>query len=149
MRQRELTLIALPGIPEIAPGDELSAIVMEAVRRAGRTLEDEDVLVVAQKIVSKAEGRAVRLAEVEPSERARALAHTIDKDPRLVELMLRESKEVLRAKPGVVIVDHRLRFVMASAGIDQSNVPGAEEDDTALLLPVDHLNRLVSLAAPH
>jgi coenzyme F420-0:L-glutamate ligase/coenzyme F420-1:gamma-L-glutamate ligase len=137
VRQRELTLIALPGIPEIAPGDELSAIVMEAVGRAGRTLEDEDVLVVAQKIVSKAEGRAVRLAEVEPSERARALAHTIDKDPRLVELMLRESKEVLRAKPGVVIVEHRLGFVMASAGIDQSNVPGAEEDDTALLLPVD------------
>jgi len=137
MTQRELSLIALPGIPEIVPGSRLAALLAEAVRRTGRTLENRDVLVVAQKIVSKAEGRTVRLAEIAPSPRACELARTVEKDPRLVELMLRESTDVLRAKPGVLIVEHRLGFVMASAGIDQSNVPGAEEDDIALLLPVD------------
>lgn len=135
--KRGLTLTALPGIPEIAPGANLGAVLAEAVERAGCTLEAGDVLVVAQKVVSKAEGRTVLLSEVEPSGRAIELARDVEKDPRLVELMLRESKEVLRAKPGVLIVEHRLGFVMASAGIDQSNVPGAEEEEAALLLPVD------------
>lgn len=137
MARRELTLTALPGIPEIAPGANLGAVLAEAVERAGCTFEAGDVLVVAQKIVSKAEGRAVLLSEVAPTGRAVELARDVEKDPRLVELMLRESKEVLRAKPGVLIVEHRLGFVMASAGIDQSNVPGAEEGEAALLLPVD------------
>lgn len=135
--KRGLTLTALPGIPEIAPGANLGAVLAEAVERAGCTLEAGDVLVVAQKVVSKAEGRTVLLSEVEPSGRAIELARDVEKDPRLVELMLRESKEVLRAKPGVLIVEHRLGFVMASAGIDQSNVPGAEEEEAALLLPAD------------
>lgn len=131
---RELTLTALPGIPEVTPGAELSALLLEALARAKKILQAGDVLVVAQKIVSKAEGRLVHLAGVAPSARARELAQATGKDARLVELMLRESREVVRAKPGVLIVEHRLGLVMANAGIDESNVPVA---DAALLLPED------------
>ena len=134
---RELTLVALPGIPEVEHGASLVELLRSAVERAGKTLESGDVLVVAQKIVSKAEGRSVRLAEVTPSARAFELAHIVEKDPRLVELMLHESRAVLRAKPGVLIVEHRLGFVMASAGIGQSNVAGGNGEETALLLPED------------
>lgn len=137
VKQRKLTLTALPGIPEVVRGAHLAELLLAAVIRAGETLESGDVLVVAQKIVSKAEGRLVRLAEVTPSDRARELARIIGKDPRLLELMLRESREVLRSKPGVLIVEHRLGFVMASAGVDQSNVPGINREEVALLLPED------------
>ena len=131
---RTLTLFGLEGIPEIERGAPLATLLLEAIDRAGVGLETGDVLVVAQKIVSKAEGRLVGLASVEPSERALALARKVSKDPRIVELMLRESYEVLRAQAGVMIVEHRLGCVMASAGIDQSNVPAAE---CVLLLPED------------
>lgn len=134
---RTLTLTALPRIPEVVRGAKLAELLLAAAARAGTTLESGDVLVVAQKIVSKAEGRVVRLAEVTPSARAHELARIVEKDPRLIELTLRESRAVLRAKPGVLIVEHRLGFVMASAGVDQSNVPGAEDDEVALLLPED------------
>ena len=134
---RDLTLTALPGIPEVVRGAELAQLLAAAILRAGKTLESGDVVVIAQKIVSKAEGRQVRLAEVTPSPRALELARTVDKDPRLVELMLSESREVLRAKQGVLIVEHRLGFVMASAGIDQSNVPCRDGEEVALLLPAD------------
>ncbi len=134
---RELTLTALPGIPEVVRGAELAQLLAAAILRAGKTLEAGDVVVIAQKIVSKAEGRQVRLAEITPSPRALELARTVDKDPRLVELMLGESREVLRAKLGVLIVEHRLGFVMASAGIDQSNVPCRDGEEVALLLPAD------------
>lgn len=137
VKQRELTLTALPGIPEVVRGAKLVELLLAAVSRAGKTLGSGDVLVVAQKIVSKAEGRVVRLTEVVPSARARELARIVEKDPRLVELILRETREVLRAKPGVLIVEHRLGFVMASAGVDQSNVPGIEREEFALLLPED------------
>ncbi len=132
---RELTLVALPGIPEIARGADLAGLLLSAVKRAGRTLESGDVMVVAQKIVSKAEGRAVRLAGITPSARALELAGVVGKDPRLVELMLRESREVMRARPGVLIVEHRLGFVLASAGIDQSNVAVPRGEEIVLLLP--------------
>lgn len=134
---KRLTLTALPGIPEVERGAPLARLLIEAVERAGLQLLQADVLVIAQKIVSKAEGRQVRLADVTPSARAITLAATVDKDPRLVELMLRESHEVLRAKRGVLIVEHRLGFVTASAGIDQSNVPCGTDGDVALLLPED------------
>jgi len=134
---RELTLVALPGIPEVKRDADLAELLHAAIKRAGRTLESGDVVVVAQKIVSKAEGRFVRLAEVTPSARALELAPIAGKDPRMVELMLRESREVLRVKPGVIVVAHNLGFVMANAGIDQSNVPGADGEEIALLLPVD------------
>lgn len=132
---RTLTLTALPDIPEIERGMALAPILMDAVNCAGLRLEEGDVLVIAQKIISKAEGRRVLLSTVEPSSRAIELAASVGKDPRMVELMLRESHEVLRATRGVLIVEHRLGFVMASAGIDQSNVPGGGQ--CVLLLPED------------
>ena len=132
---RELRLIALPGIPEVARGASLIDLLLAAIARTNTPLQSSDILVLAQKIISKAEGRIVQLAGVTPSERAQTIASQAHKDPRIVELMLRESHKVLRVKPGVIIVEHRLGFVMANAGIDQSNVPGAE--DSVLLLPVD------------
>ena len=131
---RELTLTALPGIPEIEPGAPLAELLLAAVERAGKRLEAGDVLVVAQKIVSKAEGRMVRLAEVTPTPLARQLGERVGIDPALAELVLRESQEVLRVRPGILIVQHRLGLVMANGGVDQSNLPG---EAAALLLPED------------
>ncbi len=130
---RELRLIALPGIPELTSGASLLDLLLAATTRAGLTLLSGDIVVLAQKIVSKAEGRAVILASITSSPLAQQIASEAHKDPRLVELMLRESRAVLRVKPGIIITEHKLGFVMANAGIDQSNVPGG--DDTALLLP--------------
>ena len=132
---RELKLIALPGIPEVVQGASLRELFAAAVARADMGLRAGDILVVAQKIVSKAEGRVVHLSSVTPSERALDLAKAVGKDARLVELILRESRAVLRLKPGVIVVEHRLGFVMANAGIDQSNVPGGE--GVVLLLPAN------------
>ena len=133
---KELTLYALPGIGEVSPGDSLAELILNALAASERQLQPGDVVVIAQKIVSKAEGRRVLLADVEPSEHARALGEAANKDPRVMELVLRESREVLRVKRGVVIVEHRLGFVMANAGVDRSNV-GTESDEYALLLPED------------
>ncbi len=118
----KLTLTPLPGIPLVQPGDDLAALILDGCRRADIALQDGDVLVLAQKIVSKAEGRLVNLADVSPSSAARELAARSEKDPRLCELILRESNEVLRVRPGLVIVEHKLGFVCANAGIDHSNV---------------------------
>jgi coenzyme F420-0:L-glutamate ligase/coenzyme F420-1:gamma-L-glutamate ligase len=131
---KELRLVALPGIGEVHAGASLVDPILEGSRAAGEDLQPGDIFVIAQKIVSKAEGRRVLLADIEPSERAHALARAAEKDPRMMELVLRESSEVLRVKPGVVIVEHRLGFVMANAGIDHSNT-GAAGDEYALLLP--------------
>lgn len=131
-----LSLTALAGIPTVGAGDDLAALIEAAAARSGVELRHGDALVVAQKIVSKAEGRRVRLADVAPSPRAHELARTVDKDPRLVELILGESQQVLRARPGVIIVLHRLGFVLANAGIDASNVE-SDGEETVLLLPAD------------
>ena len=117
-----IELTAIPGIPLIQPGDDLPGILLHAARGAGLTFQNRDVLVLAQKIVSKAEGRLVDLQTVTPSQEAEALASYSRKDPRLVELILRESNEVLRVRPDVIVVEHRGGFVCANAGIDQSNV---------------------------
>lgn len=137
-----LTFTPIPKLPLIQPGDNLADMLLGAIQDAHLTLEDNDILVLAQKIVSKAEGRQVNLTTVKPSEKARELAKQSEKDPRLTELILRESKEILRVRPGTVIVEHRLGFVCASAGIDHSNVnaPGTESgasnpEDWVLLLP--------------
>lgn len=132
----ELRLIALPGMPLVRAGDDLTALIIEAVHRCGEILRDGDVLVVAQKIVSKAEGRTVSLATVRPSPRAMQLAKETAKDPRFVEVVLCESQEVVRYARDVLIVAHKLGFVMANAGIDQSNV-APESADQVLLLPED------------
>ncbi|HET9567997.1 MAG TPA: coenzyme F420-0:L-glutamate ligase, partial [Vicinamibacterales bacterium] len=134
MSARRLALCALEGLPLIAPGDDLAGLLAGALREMQIAPQDGDILVVAQKIVSKAEGRIVDLADVEPSARAYTLACEVGKDARLVEVILRESTEVVRHKKDVLIVAHRLGFVMANAGVDQSNV-GPDGRSRVLLLP--------------
>ena len=134
-----LTLTPLSGIPLIQTGDDLVDIILSALERAGLSLLEGDVLVLAQKIVSKAEGRWVNLMDVQPSPGAVAMALQVEKDPRLVELILRECRSVLRTRPGTIIVEHRLGFVCANAGIDHSNVAGEGDlgSEWVLLLPED------------
>lgn len=133
----QLTLIPITGIKLVEPGDDLGAIAVAAFAANGLMPEAGDVLVVAQKIVSKAEGRYVDVTTVEPSERAIALAAEVDKDPRFVEVVLSESKRVVRHRPGLLIVEHHLGFVMANAGIDHSNLPTQAGGERVLLLPED------------
>lgn len=144
-----LELIALPGIPEVEPGADLAALVAAALEAAGERLHPGDVLVVAQKIISKAEHRYVELAGVTPSTRALEIARRVAKDPRIVEVILGESSAVLRQVPGVLIVEHRLGFVMANAGVDASNIPHEEAEAVArvLLLPIDPDASAARLAA--
>ena len=113
----------------VQPGDDLASLIADAFERAGEAAAAGDVLVVAQKIVSKSEGRYANLATVEPGDEAQELAALTDKDPRMVELILSESRRVVRHRPGVIIVEHRLGFVMANAGIDNSNVEPAGADE--------------------
>jgi coenzyme F420-0:L-glutamate ligase/coenzyme F420-1:gamma-L-glutamate ligase len=134
---RDVSLRALTGIKLVEPGDRLGGIAVEAFAENGLVPEAGDILVVAQKIVSKAEGRLVDLASVEPSTAATALAAELDKDPRFVEVVLSESRRVVRHRPGLLIVEHRLGFVMANAGIDHSNVRSTDGAERVLLLPVD------------
>ncbi|HVC58961.1 MAG TPA: coenzyme F420-0:L-glutamate ligase [Acetobacteraceae bacterium] len=132
MPQR-LELLAVPGFPMVQPGDDLAGLIADRIG----PLHDRDVLVVAQKVVSKAEGRGIDLATVVPSPRAVALAGDVGKDPRLVEVILGESIRVVRSRPNLLIMQHRLGFVMANAGVDHSNVAPVDGVDRALLLPVD------------
>ena len=132
-----LALTALPAFPLVGPGDDLPALIAAAASEAGIIPADGDVVVVAQKIVSKSENRSVDLALVTPSARAIALAAEVAKDPRLVEIILGESRRIVRKGPDVLIVEHRLGYVMANAGVDQSNVGGERGGERALLLPQD------------
>jgi coenzyme F420-0:L-glutamate ligase/coenzyme F420-1:gamma-L-glutamate ligase len=146
-----LTLTPLSGIPLIRHADNLADIVVSALQENNLTLEDNDIFVFAQKIISKAEGRTINLASITPSSRAIELARQTEKDARVVELILRESNEVLRTRPGTIIVEHKLGFVCANAGIDHSNVspplspgegPGVREvgdsaEEWVLLLPAE------------
>jgi coenzyme F420-0:L-glutamate ligase/coenzyme F420-1:gamma-L-glutamate ligase len=136
VRQR-LQLLALPGFPRVEPGDDLAELIVAALDRAGEKLQPGDLLVVAQKIVSKAENRYVHLNTVVPGERALQLAPEVDKDPRLVELVLQESVAVLRTRRGAIIVEHRNGYVHANAGIDQSNIASDPDNPRVLLLPED------------
>ncbi len=130
-----LELLALTGIPMVREGDDLAALIIGALGH--RELRHGDVVVVAQKIVSKAEGRTVDLATVAPSPAAEKLAAETGKDPRVVEVILGESTGVVRSRPNLIIVQHRLGFVMANAGVDQSNVAPADGVHRVLLLPRD------------
>ncbi len=133
-----LTLTPLPGIPLIKPGDDLAGLILRALELSNLQLSTGDILVLAQKIISKAEGQLVDLVSVSPSPAALELAAKSGKDPRLAELILRESNTVLRTRPGSVIVEHRLGFVCANAGIDQSNVTMQDTPgEWVLLLPKD------------
>jgi coenzyme F420-0:L-glutamate ligase/coenzyme F420-1:gamma-L-glutamate ligase len=131
----ELHLTALVDFPHVASGDDLAALTVAALGRSGLALRSDDVLVFAQKVISKAEGRRVDLTGVVPGARALELAQTVQKDPRLVELVLRESRRVVRCAKDVLIVEHRLGLIMANAGIDQSNVADPASGEFALLLP--------------
>lgn len=137
----ELRVIALAGIPKVHAGDDIATLILNALHNSGLTLQHGDILVIAQKIVSKAEGRLVALASVAPSSRAQTLAAEVDKDPRLVELILRETTEVVRHRKNVLVVAHKSGVVLANAGIDASNVGEGQGDDGVdshvLLLPED------------
>ena len=139
-----LTLMPLVGIPLVQPGDDLAEIILLALQSSNLDLQNGDIFVLAQKIISKSEGRLVCLESiVEPSIKSVVYAAEADKDPRLVELIMRESNELLRIRPGLMIVEHRLGFICANAGIDHSNVQPPEDaenqnpEDWVLLLPED------------
>ena len=128
-----LTLTPLKEIPLVRQSDDLADIIVNSLERSNVTLEDNDIFVLAQKVVSKAEGRTVNLETVKPSQRAIELGAQIEKDARMVELVLQESQSVVRTRPGTIIVEHKLGFICANAGIDHSNVIG--EGESVLLLP--------------
>jgi coenzyme F420-0:L-glutamate ligase/coenzyme F420-1:gamma-L-glutamate ligase len=132
-----LTMTPLKGIPIITPGMDLAEVILAGLRLSNLDLQDNDIIVIAQKIVSKSEGRLVNLATVIPSDSALDLGVKTEKDPRLVELILQESNKVLRTRPGTIIVEHKLGFICASAGIDHSNVKGegSKNEEWVLLLP--------------
>lgn len=133
----ELSFCGLAGFPMVEPGDDLAQFIIDAIRDNKRQLQDGDVIVIAQKVVSKAENRYLDLRTIEPSERAIELSKKVQKDPRKVQAILNESNEVVRAVPGVLIVEQKNGFVQANAGIDQSNidVPGIDPEEICLLLP--------------
>lgn len=131
-----LILTPLTGLPIINPGDDLADLIADVIKHAEMNLADGDILVIAQKIISKSEDRFVNLNDISPSERALELAQHVDKDARLIELVIEESKSILRYRSGTIIVEHRLGFVCANAGIDHSNVrKDNESDEWVLLLP--------------
>jgi len=136
MRHGKMSLVLTPlkSIPLIRQGDNLADILVNSLQDTGVSLQDGDILVLAQKIISKAEGRMVNLTSVTPSQKALELAKLTEKDPQVIELILGESNEILRTRPGAIIVEHKLGFVCANAGIDQSNVGN---EDSVLLLPED------------
>lgn len=127
MNLNSVTLTALPNIPLVQPGDDLADLIFTAIQAAGLTLAETDIVVIAQKIVSKAEGRFVRQAEVTPSAKAIELAQITGYPPTYIEVILGDTAAIIRAKKGLLIVEHRLGFISANAGVDQSNV-GAEPD---------------------
>ena len=132
-----VTLRPIPGIPLVRPRDDLAELLILACERQAISPKEGDVLVLAQKVVSKAEARYIDLATVVPSARAQSLAAEVEKDPRLVEVILGESRRVVRRRPGILIVEHRLGFVMANAGVDRSNVDPEAGVEPVLLLPRD------------
>jgi coenzyme F420-0:L-glutamate ligase/coenzyme F420-1:gamma-L-glutamate ligase len=137
MASAPVTLTALADFPLVEPGDDLASLIIDGLRRTEIVPRSRDVIVLAQKVVSKAEGRYVDLRDVTPSPRALTLANEADKDPRMVELILSESRDVVKQRGGVLIVEHRLGYVMANAGIDQSNIDHPDGNERALLLPID------------
>jgi coenzyme F420-0:L-glutamate ligase/coenzyme F420-1:gamma-L-glutamate ligase len=137
MPQASMTLHAVSAMPLVEPGDDLAGLIQAALLASDLDLQDEDLLVIAQKVVSKAEDRYAYLNQVEPGPEAMELASRCDKDPRQMQVLLNESREVIRSRPGVVIVEHKLGYVHANAGIDRSNISSADDNPRLLLLPED------------
>jgi coenzyme F420-0:L-glutamate ligase/coenzyme F420-1:gamma-L-glutamate ligase len=134
---KSVTYFAVPGIPLVKPGDDLATMIGDALKGAQFKLATGDIVVIAQKIVSKSEDRYLELKDIVPSEKALELAEQIGKDARYIEVVLSESDEIVRHRPNVMIVAHRLGFVMANAGIDQSNIEHNDGVERVLLLPRD------------
>jgi len=132
-----LTVLPIPDLPMVQPGDDLVAIINEAMAKADLSFQEDDILVLAQKIISKSEGRFARLSDMEPSAQAHAIAEETGKEPDFVEMVLSQSNDVVRTGPNVLIVEAFTGIVMANAGIDRSNIDRGEGDDNALLLPLD------------
>lgn len=135
MSQNRVTITPLDGLPQVRPGHDLAGLLIAALDQAGLRPQHQDILVVTQKIVSKAENRYLDIAAIEPSQRAHELAKIVGKDPRLIEAVLSQSVEVLRARPNVLIVETKLGLVMANAGMDQSNLDVEDHGRRVLLLP--------------
>ncbi len=133
----QLICTGLSGIPLVEPGDDIAALIAGGLDAGGIVPQDGDILVIAQKIVSKAQGRYVDLATVTPGPEAIALGHKVLRDPHLVEMILAESNAVVKSAPNLLVVEHRLGLVMANAGIDQSNITHEHDLDRVLLLPLD------------
>jgi len=136
----QVGMLAVPGLPDIHPGDDLAALILHSMAQANLRFDDGDILVIAHKVVSKSEGRIVRLEDVTPSDQALELAEVVHKDPRKIETILSESKRVVRAvkrpgqEEGILIAEHRLGFICANAAVDESNV---DQPGHVILLPVD------------
>jgi coenzyme F420-0:L-glutamate ligase/coenzyme F420-1:gamma-L-glutamate ligase len=134
---QSMRLFAVPGMPMIKPGDDLPALIVQQLRAAGERLQAGDIIVIAQKVVSKAEGRLVRVNDVEASEQAQELAATVGKDPRVIQVVLDDSRAILRVRRGLLVVEQRSGWVCANAGVDRSNVQPDGESDYLALLPED------------
>lgn len=132
-----MRLFAVPSMPMIKPGDDLPALIVQQLRAAGERLQAGDIIVIAQKVVSKAEGRLVRVNDVEASEQAQELAATVGKDPRVIQVVLDDSRAILRVRRGLLVVEQRSGWVCANAGVDRSNVQSDGESDYLALLPED------------
>jgi coenzyme F420-0:L-glutamate ligase/coenzyme F420-1:gamma-L-glutamate ligase len=137
MSYPKIELIAVPDIPMIQRGDDLPAIIFERAQVAGIAFEEHDVVVITQKIVSKSEGRSVRLSEIVPSPEAIEVAALVHKDPRFIEVVLRESRGIMAMRPDLLVVENNLGIICANAGIDRSNIEQAGEGETLMLLPQD------------
>lgn len=133
----EMNLFAVPAIPLIEPGDDLAQLIVTCLADAGQALQDGDILVIAQKVVSKAENRLVRLADVTPTAQAEEVAQLTNKDARRVQVVLDDSNEIVRARPGLLIVEQKSGWVCAHGGMDRSNVAPENGDDIVALLPAD------------
>jgi coenzyme F420-0:L-glutamate ligase/coenzyme F420-1:gamma-L-glutamate ligase len=135
----QMIYTALSGLPLVQPGDDLAAMILEGLERTSLILQNGDVLVVGQKVVSKAEARLINLDDVTPSAEALLLAEETEKDPRLVEVILRESNHVVRKRVDLIIVEHKLGFICANAGVDRSNIRGVGEKpgEWVSMLPED------------
>ena len=131
----KLEVSALNHVPSIKENDDIAGIILKSMNKDSLELEDNDIVVIAQKIISKAEGCLVDLESITPSSESIKIAEKTDKDPRLVELIIQESKEIIRIEKGVIIVEHRLGHILANAGIDQSNIDHKPGKETVLLLP--------------
>lgn len=132
-----MNLFAVSGLPSIQPGDDLAALIMQQLCSQGEQLLPGDIVVVAQKIVSKAEGRLVKLSEVVPSEQAQELARIVDKDPRVVQVILDDSRSIIRARRGLLVVEQKGGWICANAGVDRSNIAPDDGEPMLSLLPAD------------